>query len=593
MLYQSIQHSCGSNLLRYPVDEQEALGNGEENDPDERPLPAPANQPTRETAKAPDVPPTSDGAAGENENENENENMFEVIMDPDSDPATSLSRTNPFLVAAASPAAEDGGEPTAVSAVATAPVPVPDEVPDEVRTERGQTAPSSYVPEEHVFERRQTGPSISPRKKSNPFLDLQQPPEQLLGVEPAAATQDAAASSGLRADLIAAALPSAPEGVAGTGASAAADASSKLPGMSPALDMLIQAGLDDLSDEEALAVPAPVPVPDEVPDEVRTECGQTAPSSYVPEEALAAPAPGLQIAEPAVVHAAVAAATATPTATPTAEPASELTSAREPDSLAEMATMVTPGLGKLGSAEAAAVPATPEAAVADRAKEPVTDTAGVAAGPPIDAEPATKSEDDLTVDGQPEAVNNPAALAVQPDTPGRDAVGDAVTAAARVDPDDPDGGEATVVDAPSKQPTAGPSPEPARMTAEQMAAALAKLTGGEAVDAHGEGPKQQYGAHENEMAQADLDNIDAALDAMIEAQFEDNQRDIEVRPVSVEVNDPNAAQAVDIVAEIAKASAEVDVDVKPELAPEPDREPKLAVADEPHPEFKLELPLST
>ena len=76
----------------------------------------------------------------------------------------------------------------------------------------------------------------------------------------------------------------------------------------------------------------------------------------------------------------------------------------------------------------------------------------------------------------------------------------------------------------------GPAePEPAseveartKMTQEEMVAQLDALEPGE-VQAHGDGPKQRYGSREAEMAPADLDNIDAALDAMIEAQFEDNR----------------------------------------------------------------------
>lgn len=95
--------------------------------------------------------------------------------------------------------------------------------------------------------------------------------------------------------------------------------------------------------------------------------------------------------------------------------------------------------------------------------------------------------------------------------------------------------------------------ETPKMTPEEMAAELAKLKGDEPVDAHGDGPKQSYGRHEGELLQTDLDNVDAALDAMIEAQFADNQAEIKAHPPPAQANDPNAAEAVDISAEIAKA----------------------------------------
>ena len=95
---------------------------------------------------------------------------------------------------------------------------------------------------------------------------------------------------------------------------------------------------------------------------------------------------------------------------------------------------------------------------------------------------------------------------------------------------------------------------PKKMNKASMEAELAKLKDDDEIDAHGEGPKQRYGEHEAEMAQEDLDNVDAALDAMIEAQFADNQEEIKLLPA--EVNDPNAADAVDINAEIEKAEAE-------------------------------------
>ena len=67
------------------------------------------------------------------------------------------------------------------------------------------------------------------------------------------------------------------------------------------------------------------------------------------------------------------------------------------------------------------------------------------------------------------------------------------------------------------------SPPTRGMTKEEIDAEIAKLGDDDLVDAHGDGPKQQYSSHEAEMAQADLGNIDAALDAMIEADFADDQ----------------------------------------------------------------------
>lgn len=132
--------------------------------------------------------------------------------------------------------------------------------------------------------------------------------------------------------------------------------------------------------------------------------------------------------------------------------------------------------------------------------------------------------------------------------------------------------------APAPAPTTAPkAAEPesgaAKMTPEEMAASLAKLKGDEPVDAHGDGPKQQYGTHEGEMAQADLDNVDAALDAMIEAQFADNQDEIKAHPPQppVETRDPNAAEAVDMSAEIAKAEI-AKAEPEPEQGREQDRE---------------------
>ena len=55
------------------------------------------------------------------------------------------------------------------------------------------------------------------------------------------------------------------------------------------------------------------------------------------------------------------------------------------------------------------------------------------------------------------------------------------------------------------------------------------------------------------MAQEDLDNVDAALDAMIEAPFADNQDEIKSHPVGP--NSPAAGGAIDIDAEIARAAA--------------------------------------
>ena len=95
---------------------------------------------------------------------------------------------------------------------------------------------------------------------------------------------------------------------------------------------------------------------------------------------------------------------------------------------------------------------------------------------------------------------------------------------------------------------------PKKMSKAEMEAELAKLKGDDETDAHGDGPKLMYGDHEADMAQEDLDNVDAALDAMIEAQFTDNQEEISSHPI--EVNDPNAADAVDIDAEIEKVEAE-------------------------------------
>ena len=77
--------------------------------------------------------------------------------------------------------------------------------------------------------------------------------------------------------------------------------------------------------------------------------------------------------------------------------------------------------------------------------------------------------------------------------------------------------------APAPAPTTAPkAAEPesgaAKMTPEEMAASLAKLKGDEPVDAHGDGPKQQYGTHEGAATSTLLDIARLCFDVRCLAQ---------------------------------------------------------------------------
>jgi len=82
----------------------------------------------------------------------------------------------------------------------------------------------------------------------------------------------------------------------------------------------------------------------------------------------------------------------------------------------------------------------------------------------------------------------------------------------------------------------------ARGTDELGADGLAKLK--DIVDTHGIVPRQQqHGGKEAELALADLENVDAALDAMIEAQLADADNHEEIKSHPVAANSPVVAAA--------------------------------------------------
>ena len=96
----------------------------------------------------------------------------------------------------------------------------------------------------------------------------------------------------------------------------------------------------------------------------------------------------------------------------------------------------------------------------------------------------------------------------------------------------------------------------ARGADELRADGLAKLK--DVVDTHGNGPRQQqYGGKEAELALADLENVDAALDATIEAQLAGAENQEEMKSHPVEASSPAvvvAAEAIGSGAEISRVA---------------------------------------